>query len=58
MNSNDASRKRKGYSAENFSIINKMALTLIERNTDKIPKSQKIQRAAYNSQYREKLLNF
>ncbi|MEM0941690.1 MAG: ISAs1 family transposase [Bacteroidota bacterium] len=54
----DASRKPKGYHAENFSIINKMALTLIERNTDKIPKSQKIQRAAYNSQYREKLLNF
>ncbi|MEM8940407.1 MAG: ISAs1 family transposase, partial [Bacteroidota bacterium] len=48
----------RGYSAENFSIINKMALTLIERNTDKIPKSQKIQRATYNSQYREKLLNF
>ncbi|MEM0940751.1 MAG: ISAs1 family transposase [Bacteroidota bacterium] len=45
----DASRKRKGYRAENFSIISKMALTLIERNTDKIPKSQKIQRAAYNS---------
>ncbi|MEM6736397.1 MAG: ISAs1 family transposase, partial [Bacteroidota bacterium] len=39
----DASKKPKGYRAENFSIIGKMALTLIERNTDKIPKSQKIQ---------------
>ncbi|MCP4492414.1 MAG: ISAs1 family transposase, partial [Gammaproteobacteria bacterium] len=52
----DASRKRKGNSASNFSIMTKIALMLIEKNKDKIPRSQKMQRAAFNADFREKLL--
>ncbi len=52
----DASRKRKGNSASNFSLISKMALTVIEKCNEKIPRTRKRLKAMLNDKYREKLL--
>jgi len=52
----DASRKRKGNSASNFALFSKIALTLIEKCKEKIPRSRKICKAAFDDHYREELL--
>lgn len=52
----DASRKRKGNSANNFNVITKMALSLLEDCKTKLPRTQKRNRAAFNPTFREQLL--
>jgi len=52
----DASRKRKGNSAANFSLFSKIALALIEKCEEKIPRTRKRLKAMLNDTYREKLL--
>ncbi len=52
----DKSRKRKGHSAINFNMIAKIALGLIEGQDPKKPRSQKRTIAAFDPNYREKLL--
>lgn len=53
----DLSLKKKGNSALNFNIINKMAITLLDRDTQtKKSKPIKRQTAAMDDAYREKLL--
>jgi predicted transposase YbfD/YdcC len=52
----DASRKRKGNSAENFALVTKIALTLLQKNGDKRSKPSKRLKAALSDAYREKLL--
>jgi len=52
----DSSRKRKGNSAQNFGIISKVALTLIDRYPAKKPKTWKRLKAALNDQVREEML--
>jgi predicted transposase YbfD/YdcC len=52
----DASRKRKGNSANNFNIITKMALSLMEDCKVNLPRSQKRNRAAFDPEFREQLL--
>ena len=54
----DASRKRMGYSASNYNIITKVALSLITKTEAKKGVSQKNKRylAALSSQFREKVL--
>lgn len=59
----DASRKRKGDSAQNFGLISKIALTLIERHRQagtgkisKTPRSRIRTKAALNDRIREKIL--
>jgi predicted transposase YbfD/YdcC len=48
----DESRKRKGYSAQNFSLLTKTALNIIKTNTtDKISLANKRYKAALNEQY-------
>lgn len=55
----DASRKRKGYSAQNMNIVMKMALTLINNEkTFKKSKNRKRFKALIDRNYREKLLGF
>lgn len=54
----DSSRKRAKYAAENFNIINKIALTIVQKDkSNKKNKKQKMLMAALNVNYREKLLN-
>jgi len=50
------SRKRKGKSAENFGIITKIAINLLNQNPDKLSKPNKRIQAMLSDQYREKLL--
>jgi predicted transposase YbfD/YdcC len=52
----DASRRRKGNSASNYNIITKIALSLIEQTDANMPRSQKRKRAAFDSDFREKIL--
>ena len=52
----DASRKRKGNSAENFALVTKIALTLLQKSEDKRSKPSKRLKAALSDAYREKLL--
>jgi predicted transposase YbfD/YdcC len=53
----DNSLKKKGNSALNYNIIAKMALTIIERETEsKSSKPQKRKRAALDDEFRSKLL--
>jgi hypothetical protein len=48
----DKSRKRKGNSAENFSLLTKTALNIIKTNTtDKISLANKQYKAALNEDY-------
>jgi len=54
----DQSLKKKGYSALNFNMINKVALTLIEKDPVKKSKVLKRQSAALDDTYRAKLLGF
>jgi len=54
----DHSLKKKGYSALNFNMINKVALTLIEKDKGKKSKILKRQSAALDDKYRAKLLGF
>lgn len=53
----DNSRKRKGHSAANFSLFSKIALNIINKCPDKIPKTRKRLKALLNDDFREKLLN-
>jgi predicted transposase YbfD/YdcC len=54
----DASRRRKGHSAENFNIIAKVALSLITNTTEekKMSKKNKRYAAALSNSFREKVL--
>ncbi len=55
----DASRKRKGNSPENFNVISKIALTLLEKNKVKgLSKSKMRLKAALDDDYREILFKF
>ena len=55
----DDSKKRKGNSAENFNMVTKMALAMIEKMDDEdIPKTRKRQKCALDDQYRELVLSF
>ena len=54
----DSSLKKKDYSAQNFSLINKVALAMLEKdNSVKLSKPRKMAKAALNDEYRTKLLN-
>lgn len=54
----DSSKKRTKNAAENFNIINKIALTIVQKdNSNKKNKKQKMLMAALDVNYREKLLN-
>ena len=52
----DLSRKRQGAAAENFALIRKIALNLLNQENSKISKNRKRHKAARNDKYREKLL--
>ena len=53
----DSHLKKKNNSAANFNIINKMALTILEKDTTfKASKKRKRLKAALDDNYREKLL--
>lgn len=55
----DYSRKRKGYAAQNFNTIAKIALSILVNDTSfNASKKRKRLRAAINPEYREALLNF
>lgn len=55
----DLSLKKKGYSALNYNIISKIAINLLDKDTQsKKSKPIKRQTAAMDDDYREKLLNF
>lgn len=55
----DASRKRKGYEAENFNIILKSVMSLLSKDkTKKLSKKNKRFKAALDYKYREELLGF
>ena len=57
--SEDSARKRVKNSAENFNIILKTALTLINNETTlKKSKNNKRFKALINKEYREKVLGF
>lgn len=53
----DQHKKRKGYSAENFSLISKIALAIIENDDTKKSKKGKRTQAAFDIEFREKLMN-
>lgn len=52
----DLSRKRSGESAENFALIRKMTLNLLNQEETKISKNRKRLKAARSDKYREKIL--
>jgi len=52
----DKSRKRKGNSAYNFNMVSKIVLGLLEKNKSKLPKSRKRTKAAFDTKFREKIL--
>ena len=55
----DKSRKRSGYSAENYNIILKIALTMLANDkSKKLSKKSKRMKAALDYKYRESILNF
>jgi predicted transposase YbfD/YdcC len=54
----DASRKRAGDSAQNFSAINKIALTMLKKDTLKASIMTKRLNAGWNEAYLKKLLEF
>lgn len=55
----DKSRKRKGYSSENFALTNKIAINLLNQEKDsKLSMTNKKLRANYDATYLKKLINF
>lgn len=55
----DKSRKRKGYSAENFALTNKIVINLLNKEQScKLSMTHKRLRANYDSDYLKQLLNF
>lgn len=54
----DASRKRAGNAAVNFSIINRLALNLLKKNDEKIGMKSKRLLAGWSPEYIFKVLNF
>jgi hypothetical protein len=52
----DASRKRNGNAAQNFSTILKMAINLIKANPEKISVNRKRNKCALSDDYRSKML--
>lgn len=52
----DASRKRNGNAAQNFSTIRKMAINLIKANPEKISVNRKRNKCALSDDYRSKIL--
>ena len=54
----DKSRKRKGYSAQNFSLVKKMAINLLNQEKEsKLSPSHKRLRANYDIEYLKTLIN-
>ncbi len=56
--SEDASRKRAGNTAENFSTLTRIALNILKQSKDKISIKNKRFKAALNNQYLANLLKF
>lgn len=55
----DKSRKRKGYSAQNFALTNKIAINLLNKETEsKLSMTHKKLRANYDMLYLKRLINF
>lgn len=55
----DKSRKRKGHTAQNFSLTNKIAINLLNQETkSKLSMTHKKLRATYDTPYLKTLLNF
>jgi len=54
----DASRKRAGNAAVNFSIINRLALNLLKKDDEKISTKSKRLLAGWSPEYIFKVLNF
>lgn len=52
----DLSRKRQGEAAENFALIRKIALNLLNQEKTKISKNRKRLKAAMSDKYREEIL--
>lgn len=52
----DSSRKRKGNSAFNFNMVSKIALSLIEKSGSRLPRSRQRTKAAFDPDFRQKLL--
>ncbi|MCP4438169.1 MAG: ISAs1 family transposase [Aureispira sp.] len=52
----DLSRKRQGEAAENFALIRKIVLNLLNQEKTKISKNRKRLKAARSDKYREKIL--
>lgn len=54
----DASRKRAGNAAMNFSMVNRIALNILKKNQEPISIKRKINRAAWDNQFLFELLKF
>jgi len=55
----DSSKKRQKNAAENFNIISKIALSIVQKDkSNKKNKKQRMLMAAFDNKYREKLLGF
>ena len=51
--------KKKGNSAKNFNLINKMALAMIEKDTTpKMSRPLKMNKCALNDDFRQSVMNF
>lgn len=57
MFNEDGHQKKKDYSAVNFKIVNKIALSILEKDEEfKAPLKRKRLKAALDDSYREQLL--
>ncbi|WMJ73362.1 ISAs1 family transposase [Cytophagaceae bacterium ABcell3] len=53
----DSSRRRKGYTAQNFHILNKVSLILLQKHKSKETKPKKRYKAIFNDAFREEILD-
>lgn len=56
--SEDEARKRKGFAAQNFGLIRRIALNLLQKIPDKISTARKMAKCARSDNYKNKVLNF
>ena len=52
----DASRARKGYAAENLSLVRKLALQIVKQHNDKRSIKKRLFRAALSQDYLKEIL--
>lgn len=52
----DASRSRKGYAAENLSLVRKLALQIVKQHNDKRSIKKRLFRAALSQDYLKEIL--